>query len=79
MTTVETCLVAGEGLTALMSGETTYLVGVEDGPDGSLKAYVGHRSRGVYCLIDDPEAQAAPPECLFCDAVESSAPLVGEG
>jgi len=66
-----------------MSGEMTYLVGIEDGPDGSLKAYVGHRARGVYCLIDDPEAQTAfrkawasraivtiptpPPECLFAD------------
>lgn len=75
---------AGEAIGGLLSGRSTYLVGIEDGPGGTLKAYLGHRSRGVYCIVEDPEAQEAfrsawrgggivtaptpPPECLFQDA-----------
>lgn len=35
----------------------TLLVGVEDGPDGTLKAYLGARYKGIYVLVVDPEEQ----------------------
>ncbi len=37
----------------------TLLVGVEDDPAGGLRAFLGARWKGVYVLIDDPEAQEA--------------------
>jgi hypothetical protein len=40
----------------LFTGDTTLLVGVEDHPDGGLKCYLGARYRGVYAIVDDPEA-----------------------
>lgn len=41
-----------------MFGNSTQVVGVEDElVDGALKVYVSHRSRGLYVLIDDEDAQ----------------------
>jgi hypothetical protein len=72
------------GVGELIAGTQTYLVGVEDGPHGSLKVYFDHRSRGLYALIFDEAVKAdvrdawagvrqvlmptPPPECLFLDS-----------
>jgi hypothetical protein len=31
----------------------TLLVGLEDQPDGTVRAYLGHRRRGVYVVLSD--------------------------
>lgn len=35
----------------------TMLVGLEDGPDGALKVYLGARWKRTYLLVTEPEAQ----------------------
>jgi len=44
-------------ITGLLSGTHTLLVGVEDQDDGGLRMYLGHRSKGLYVIVDDPEGQ----------------------
>lgn len=39
----------------LFAGTHTLLVGVEDDPEGGLRLYLGHRAKGAYAVIDDPE------------------------
>jgi hypothetical protein len=42
----------------LAIGLSTLVVGVEnDAETGCLRMYVGHRSRGIYALIEDEEAK----------------------
>lgn len=38
-------------------GEVTLLVGLEDQPDGLVRAYLGHRARGVYLLLSADEVE----------------------
>jgi hypothetical protein len=45
------------GLVDLMTGSTALVVGLDDGPDDSLKVYIGARYKGRYLLVDDPAAQ----------------------
>jgi len=42
-----------------LSGDTTFMVGVEDhdDPPGSLRVYVGHRYKNIYCIVDDEDAK----------------------
>lgn len=40
----------------LFTGASTFLVGVEDDPEGGIRCYLGHRANGLYCVIDDPDA-----------------------
>jgi hypothetical protein len=42
----------------LIAGTHTLLVGVEDQEDGALRLYLGARYRGLYVVVDDPDAQA---------------------
>jgi hypothetical protein len=73
-------------------GGTTLVVGVEDDPDGSLRMYVGRRSKGIYAIVDDPAEQdrlrsawgsgghllTAIPETLFQDDLPAAAIEAGE-
>ena len=36
----------------------TLLVGLENGPEGALKVYLGRRSKGLHLLVTDPDEQA---------------------
>jgi hypothetical protein len=38
--------------------EVTLLVGVEEEPDGAVRAYLGRRSQGVYLLVEPEGADA---------------------
>jgi hypothetical protein len=44
------------GIAGLFDGSSVELVGVEDHPDGGIRCYIGHRARGMYCIIDDADA-----------------------
>lgn len=37
-------------------GPVTLLVGVEDDPDGGIRAYLGARYKRIYVHVTDPEA-----------------------
>lgn len=39
------------------AGEVTLLVGIEEQPDGFVRAYLGHRARGLYLLLAETEAE----------------------
>lgn len=43
------------GILGLFTGASTFLVGVEDDPEGGIRCYLGHRANGTYCVIDDPD------------------------
>lgn len=45
-------------IAGLITGTHTYLVGVEDDPDGGLRCYLGARSKGLYCVVEDEDAKA---------------------
>jgi hypothetical protein len=46
------------GILSLFFGhDSVMVVGVEDGPDGSLKVYIGARYQRRYVLVDDPQGQ----------------------
>lgn len=47
---------SGEAVANLLAGQSTFVVGIEDDPDGGLRVFLGHRSRGLYCVIDDAAA-----------------------
>jgi hypothetical protein len=42
-----------------LAGTHCLVVGVEDGPDGTLKVYVDARWKGLYAIVEDAEAQEA--------------------
>lgn len=47
-----------EGVSLLMSGRGTLIVGVEDDPGGlAIRVFVRHRSEGRYFLVSQPEAR----------------------
>ena len=37
----------------ILTGRSVEICGVEDGPDGALKVYVGPRYNGIYVLVTD--------------------------
>jgi hypothetical protein len=40
----------------LLDGSSSLVVGIQDEPGGGLRVYLGHRSDGVYCIIEDRAA-----------------------
>jgi hypothetical protein len=76
-------------LMGLLSGTSTFVVGVEDDPDGSLRMYVGHRARGIHThVVDERDKQElrrawanvmghvvveAPPVEALCDCTNEGA------
>ena len=46
------------GVLGLATGRAALVTGVEDDPEtGCLRMYLGHRSRGIYALIEDEDAK----------------------
>jgi hypothetical protein len=42
----------------LFTGQTVFVVGVEDDAEtGGLRMYVGHRSNGIYAIVEDEDAK----------------------
>lgn len=42
----------------LFTGDSTFLVGVEDNPGGGLRCFLGSRHRGLYVIVDEPDEMA---------------------
>ena len=40
-------------------GESVEVVGIEPDPSGGLRVWLGHRSKRVYAIVDDPDSRAA--------------------
>lgn len=70
----------------LLTGHETIIVGLGETEGGALKVYLGHRSRGVYCVVTDEcregiqrawdghthvVVKKPPSEALFSDELDA--------